>query len=120
MSNVKRLYSNFYIDSPIAPPVYSVSTHPTMSSQAYYGRSYSHSTGVYVFSEITLKTRMKAVARKDRKASFLKLFRMALKMLVSSDMSVKISKRWMVYHSTPTKLPIRVATTNIRIDRNPD
>lgn len=70
--------------------------------------------------EITLKTRMNTAARKDKKASFLKLLRIALKIFVNYDISVKISKRWIVYHSTPTKLPIIVAVTNIKIDRKPD
>jgi len=41
---------------------------------------------------------MKTAAKNDKKASFLKLFRIALKILVSYEMSVKISKRWIVYH----------------------
>ena len=48
--------------------------------------------------DMTLKTRMNTPAKKDRRANFLKLFRMALKILVSSEMSVKISNKWMVYH----------------------
>ena len=70
--------------------------------------------------EMTLKTSRNTPARKERRASFLKLLRMALKMLVSSEMSVKMSKRWMVYHYTPTKFPRKVATTNMARERNPD
>jgi hypothetical protein len=45
---------------------------------------------------------------------------MALKILVSSDMSVKMSNIWIVYHSTPIKFPAKVAETKIKIDKNPD
>ena len=48
---------------------------------------------MYVLRATTLKTRIKTAARKERKTNFLKLLRMALKMLVSSDISVNISKR---------------------------
>lgn len=73
------------MDYPIAPPVNNDSTHPTISSQASSGRSSSQRTEVYVLSEMTLKTRMKTPARNESNASFLKLLRIALKMLVSSD-----------------------------------
>lgn len=63
---------------------------------------------------------MNTPARKDKKASFLKLLRMALKILVSYEISVKISNKCMVYHYTPTKLPIMVAVTNIKMERKPD
>lgn len=43
--------------------------------------------------EITLKTRMNTPARKERRASFLKLLRIALKIFVSSEISVKISNK---------------------------
>jgi hypothetical protein len=39
---------------------------------------------LYVFREITLKTRIKTPARKERSANFLKLLRIALKIFVSS------------------------------------
>lgn len=93
VSKKKRIRSNVSIDSPIAPPVHKASTHPTTSSQASSGRSSSQSTGVYVLSATTLKTKMKTAARKERNTNFLKLLRMALKMLVSYEIYVKISKR---------------------------
>ena len=52
--------------------------------------------------------------------SFWILSKIALKMFVSSEISVNISKIWIVYHSTPIKLPASVADTNIRIDKKPD
>jgi hypothetical protein len=55
-----------------------------ISSQASSGRSPYQMIELYVFREITLKTRMNTPARKDRSASFLKLLRIALKILVSS------------------------------------
>jgi hypothetical protein len=45
---------------------------------------------------------------------------MALNIFVSSEMSVNISKIWIVYHSTPIKFPAKVAETKIKIDKNPD
>ena len=72
-----------------------------------------------MFKEITLKTRIKTPARKESRANFLKLLRIALKMLASSFTYVKISKRWIVYHYTPMKLPMMAAATNIRMERNP-
>ena len=68
----------------MAPLVYNSRTQPMMSSQAYYGKSSSQMTEVYVLRETTLKTKMKTPARKDRRANFLKLLRMALKILVRS------------------------------------
>ena len=71
-------------------------------------------------SDRTLKTKIKTPAKIDKMVSFWALSKMALKMLVNSEMSVKISKMWMVYHYTPTKLPKIVAITNIKMDKNPD
>jgi hypothetical protein len=45
-----------------------------------------------VLNDKTLKTKIKAPARIDKIVNFWKLFKIALKMLVSSEISVKISK----------------------------
>jgi hypothetical protein len=90
-----------------------------ISSHAYSGRSSSHMNEAYVFRETTLNTKMNTPARKESNASFLKLFKMALKMFVISGYDVKRSNKWIVYHSTPKKLPRMVATTKIKIDKNP-
>lgn len=43
----------------------------------------------------------------------------AWKMLASWATPTKYQKRWMTYHSIPTKLPSTAATTKTKIDKNP-
>lgn len=67
-----------------------------------------------------MNTKINTPAKIERIVSFWILSKMALKMFVSSEISVNISKMCIVYHSTPMKLPASVADTNIRIDKKPD
>lgn len=67
-----------------------------------------------------LKTRMKQPASPLRRVRIFMLLRIALKTFVSRDMPTKKSKRCIVYHYTPTKLPKNDEITKTRIDRNPD
>lgn len=85
MSNTNLPKSNYVIESPIAPLVYNVKTHPITSQQASSGRSSYHITLVYTFKDTTLKTKIKTPAKNDNKASFLKLLRIALKIFVNSE-----------------------------------
>jgi hypothetical protein len=73
-----------------------------------------------VLKESTLNTKINIPAKIDKIVNFWILSKIALKIFVSSEISVKISNIWIVYHYTPIKLPANVAITNIKIDKNPD
>lgn len=91
MSNMNLPNSNWSISSPMAPLVYNSRTQDKIYSHDSSGKSSSQITWVYVERDKTLKTKMKAPASIDKIASFCMFWRMALKILVNSDISVNMS-----------------------------
>ena len=67
-----------------------------------------------------LNTKIKHPASPLNKVKSFKLFKIALKTLVSKFIPTKKSKICIVYHSTPTKLPKKDEMTKTKIVKNPD